>query len=295
MTRTSPLCSLVLMLIFSVSILALNAGVKAQPRQRGIAIGVESLHVVDEDDPIDNDEPYLIVTRFEFRVRSGSGGALEIVPGSIRVQNLMAGHNNLGRAEDNWADEGRRGQTYPFKARYAQLQVPTGEVGWVVGIFVILMEEDGFGASTAATLSERLRVTIEAGLTSGKFERGDLAAVGEHVARKINRDLGRSLSAPNLAGIMRAIASIADPDDVGGARLIVAATLPGNQVVYYSGDPTTDPAILVGSARTLGTTPVAVRLDFPTGAVSGLPGNMRYQGSCRVNATIRTWESEPPY
>ncbi|MCS7271841.1 MAG: hypothetical protein NZ703_12250, partial [Gemmataceae bacterium] len=121
-------------------LIVLAPGVQAQPAARGIALGPESIRIVDEDDDLNNDEPYLIVTRFEFRVRTDASGRITLVPGTLQVANIMSGHNNL-RSQDNWADEGR---TYRFvPPRYAQKLIPWNEEGWVIGLVITHMEEDG--------------------------------------------------------------------------------------------------------------------------------------------------------
>ncbi|MCS6976538.1 MAG: hypothetical protein NZM31_05950 [Gemmatales bacterium] len=270
-------------------VLTLSAKADAQNTHRGIAIGVESIRIVDEDDDLNNDEPYLIVTKFQFRVRL-EAGRLALVPGTLRVENIMSGHNNLGRRDDNWADEGREGRTYSFSPRYAQAMFPWNEDGWVIGAVVTHMEEDGFAASTAARLGDEVRNTVERALLSGSFDAADAHRLSQVVIRKVSRDLSRSVGRFDVGGIIRSLASAADPDDCGGSQIVVAVTAPGNRVFAYSGSPTTDEATLLGRSREIrnGTHPLT--LTFPTSDVAGVPHKARFSGNHQVNLSLRIWE-----
>jgi hypothetical protein len=253
--------------------------------QQGVQIVFDSLKIRDEDDPSSDDEPYLIVTRFQFRWRLDRGNP-SIVPNTLKVAPVMGGHNNLGRRRDNWADEPH---TYPIPngiPRVAQNLLPQGQDNWILGAVVVFMEEDGFTAITARDLSARVHRAVERTLRAMTFSAADGRAVAHAVERKITLELVQSLGRLDLRGIIRGLRSAADPDDFGGLKVIVVRSAQGNQANVYSGQPDLASALMESRSFTGST---RVSLNFPARNMGRVPGNARYQGNCVVNATVRVW------
>ncbi|MCS7016719.1 MAG: hypothetical protein NZM42_11460 [Gemmatales bacterium] len=268
---------------------------QAQPTHRAIAVGVESIRIADEDDGIDHDEPYLIVTRFQFRVRLDAAGRLTLVPGTLSVTNIMSGHNNLGRRDDNWAAEGNTYTLPKGHPRYAQAMFPWGEEYWVLGVVITHLEEDGFAYSTAKLLGDRIRDAVETALRDGSFDAADARQLSSAIIRKVSRDLSRAAGRFDVGGIIRGLASKADPDDYGGTQVVAAVTAPGNRVFLYSGAPTTDAATLLRNTRELGNGTHSLSLKFPAGDLSHLPWNARFCGEHSVNLKVSVWEQGTLY
>ena len=74
-------------------------------QSRGIRSKITSITIGDEDDPLSNDEPYLILIRVRARLLGLATTSPRLDPASISVSLSMNGQNNLGRSSDNWADE----------------------------------------------------------------------------------------------------------------------------------------------------------------------------------------------
>lgn len=278
--------------LFGLSAVAMAIGIAGLPVQgvaqdpRTITIAFNSIRIVDEDDPISNDEPYLIVTKVRMRVQVGAAaGTVSIVPGTLQVANVMSGHNNLGRGGDNWADEPN---TYNFPngiLRSVQENVPWNEPGWVIGAIVSHVEEDGFSNSTANLLGTRIEALARSSVTSMSFSVADARGISDAIARKVVSDLGRAFRTFDLGGIIRGIASAADPDDFGGVQVVLTATGPGNTVFMYAGVPPASIGVPPGGVLAV-TTTTPFSLKFPTG-VSALPSNARFCGDHRVNGDVR--------
>lgn len=264
----------------------------AQATHRGISIGFESIRILDEDDPVSDDEPYLIVTRFELRTRVDAVGRVAIVPGTLKVDNIMSGHNNLGRRGDNWADEVH---TYNFPPRYAQNLFRWNEDGWVIGAVVTLMEEDGFSDATADRLGEEVRKTVERTFRTMTFDRADARNLANILIKKISHDLSRAARRLDIPGIVRGLISAVDPDDYGGSQIVLAVTAPGNKVFSYIGLPTNSPTEALTRVREVRGGSMPFSLDFPAGDLRDLPGNARFQGRHRVNGALKIWQQEPLY
>lgn len=265
----------------------------AQAHQRGIAISVDSIRVEDEDDPNSNDEPYLIVTKVRARIQM-SGRSARIVPGTLRVTNVMSGHNNLGRRSDNWADEVRTYSVPEGTPRIAQELLPMNEPGWIVGAVVVHMEEDGFSASTGRLLSSKVRETVERAVSGMSLTGFDSSSITQSVAKKVTRDLKSALKNLNIGGIVRGLASAVDPDDFGGVNVVLAVTGPNNSVFSFGGVPSGDLGSLASDV-TLVSNQKAYGLAFPAGDLRSIPSKARFQGRHKVNATIKVWTQQGLY
>ncbi|MDW7994938.1 MAG: hypothetical protein RMI91_09820, partial [Gemmatales bacterium] len=97
-----------------------------------------------------------------------------------------------------------------------------------------------------------------------------------------------------LGGIIRGLASAADPDDYGGTQVVAAVAAPGNRVFLYSGAPTTDAATLLRNTRELGNGTHSLRLKSPAGDLSHLPREARFCGEDGVNWKVSMWKQLRP-
>jgi len=260
----------------------------ATPTQplKTITIKMLGIRILDEDDPVSNDEPYLINLGFRARIQIAADLSTSIVPNTLSVQNVGSDvHNNLGRSGDNWADEVN---TYGFNTQTFTTTVPSNQAGWVVGVVSVLFEEDGFSNSTANSLRNRIRTEVTSAITALDFTAVDTNRITRAIAAKIMRDINRAGSRLDFGGIFRGIASAVDPDDFGGVNLVMTMTLPGDSVVMFAGAPPADTTVLppltgvpAGAAN-----PTTFRLNFPIGALGAVPSNARYKGKCFVAGSV---------
>ncbi len=280
-----------LSLLALVAVSAAAAQPPAAPTHKGMSIHVDKLRVIDEDDPLSNDEPYLVVTRFQFRAEVGRDGrSVSILPGTLQVANIMSGHGNLRDAE-NWADEGK---DYTLTPRYAQGLFKRGEEGWVVGAVYSLFEKDGFSASSARLLSDRVKDAVEKALKETRFSAADGRTISSAIIRKITRDLNRALKNLNVGGIIRGLASAVDPDDYGGSQIALTVLGPGAKVFSYVGLPTADVTEALMDVREV-SRQREFTMEFPAGDLSDLPGNARFKGKYRFSGLIKAWDQAPLY
>lgn len=267
---------------------------QAQPvGSRGITIDFKSVKCGDEDDPLSPDEPYLIVTKFRFKVEP-AGRGIRIVPGTLKVENVMAGHGSLGSKKDNYTREGRTFKIPKTVPHLAQAVVPPNEPGWVVGAAVTYMEEDGFSKSTSMVLSKKIRDLVEKSITTMSFTSADTKKLTDAIMKKVAGDLSRSARNLDMGGIIRGIASAVDPDDYGGTALIVAVTGEGGRVYSFVGNPSDRIETVLGSVRPV-TGTVSFTLRFPMGDLRRVPSNARFQGRSSVNGELRIWKMESPF
>ena len=268
----------VLLAVFS-AVLLLSAS-SAQPT-RGIAVSIDSIRIVDEDDNLSNDEPYLIMTRMKGRITQAGVTDLE-------VNNVMSGQENI-RNRQNWANEGSTYDLDDATPRIAQGTVPVNQPGWVIGAVIVHMEQDGFSRRSASILSNQVESYVQSTLSNMSFATIDTSSISAAVASSIGDRLKRDLGSKNLVSIFRGLASVADPDDFGGFYVVFVITGQGGtafSVVGPSGNLTTSSAI---------TNETPFELGFPVGtAPRDLPDNARFLGRHRVMGTIKTWIQTGP-
>ncbi|MGH2395648.1 MAG: hypothetical protein ACRDFW_01390 [bacterium] len=276
--------SRILSLLLSL-IAALVSPQIAQGQSTNVTISLDTIRIVDEDDPVSNDEPYLVVTGFVVQAACDpASGICRPILSTVAVANNTCGHNTL-HPRDNWADEPN---TYPIPASVGVVSrdVPLNQPLWIVGASAVLMEEDGFSPETARTACESIRDAVQNAVSNFNFTGFNASSVSTAVALQLLRALGDAFRRLDLGGIVRGIASIADPDDFGGVNLILAVTLPGNQVAMLAGDPARFPT----TAAALPATPPPpgpFTLRYPVGDLSRIPSRMRFQGDYRVNGNVR--------
>ena len=258
---------------------------------RTITIACDTLTYQGEDDPLSKDEPYLVVIGYRLRVVTDDRGRAGIAPGSLATSPVGRGpHNNIGRPGDNWA---RKGSTYGFDTITYSAELPIGEAGWVVGALVVLMEEDAWAGSTAAAFRDGVHRAVRQAVET--LSMPSASSVAGTVVAKIVGDLTRALQRSDLGGIFRAVASAADPDEVGGANVVIVVTLPGDVVRMHAGPPPQDPAGL--QLQPVGCSPegsARFSLPYPTGNLTDLPGSARYQGRCTVGGRVTCRQERPP-
>lgn len=260
---------------------------------RGIRSKVTSIRIDDEDDPLSNDEPYLILIRVRARLMSFGTANPKIDPASVSVSLRMNGHNNLGRASDNWADEP---DTYSIPSTIpnsAEGLVPLNQSGWIVCGLLIHMEEDGFTKSTAAQVGVDIRTAILNKLN-------EFASTNKTVTvDSIIKEVVGQLSANTMKKAMQNLISIVDPDDFGGMHLVGGVTLPGGSVWTYAGNPKpifalfngANPLSVPGSVVLTNANPSRnISLTFPGGLQTALPSNMKFQGKHIVRGRIEIFQ-----
>jgi hypothetical protein len=114
-----------------------------------------------------------------------------------------------------------------------------------------------------------------------RFSAASGTTISQAVSQKICSDLCRSLATLNVDGIVRSLASIADPDDFGGVNVVAAVTCPGNRICYYVGQPTsTLPAVSTLSGSR------SFSLRYPVGNLTSIPSKARFKGAHFVNGTV---------
>jgi hypothetical protein len=273
-------------LVGAILTLATIAGTPppASADQRSIRIVFDSIRIGDEDDRLSNDEPYLIVTliRMRFDPRTGIP-----VPGTLRVMTALSGHNNLGRRGDNWADEVN---TYPLPIgiQRARDSFPWNEAGWVLAAVVLHMEEDGLSDSAANVIGTEVRNLVHEAARSLNFSDLDFRRIGEAVATHVAQRTKAALARLNLGGVIRGLASVADPDDVGGVTVVGTLTGNDNKVFMYAGalPEGGNPAGVAGVTEVRSSTPFT--LAYPTADLPSfhLESKMRFQGRHQINGHV---------
>lgn len=249
----------------------------ARKASKTITLGFHRLYIGDEDDPLSNDEPYVIITKVRMKV-SLTGGKPQVVPGTLQVSNMRGSQNDLGRSGDNWGDEP---ESYNLNLESVVRETVPDEPGWMVGMVVTFMEEDAFSEGAARTLANKVRDTVEKAAKSFEFSSSDTKAIQEAVKRKIERDMKNS-----AGGFFQGIASAVDPDDYGGVKVVLAATVPGNKVMFYSGEPPASPTELLTEARPIqGSGDFS--LGFPSPGLGSIPDRAEYKGKCRFFGKVR--------
>lgn len=263
------------------------------PGSRGITIDFKSVKCGDEDDPLSHDEPYLIVTKFRFKMEL-AGTSPRMVPGTLRVENVMTGHGSLGNKRDSFTRERRTWNIPRTVPHLAQEVVPPNEKGWVVGAAVTYMEKDGFSAANARFLSSKVRDLVQGSITTMSFTEADTRRLTDQMMKKVTSDLSRSFKKLHIGGMISGIASAVDPDDYGGTALIVTVTGDSGKVFYSVGMPSDNVASVLAGVREI-SGPTAFSLRFPMGDLSKVPSNARFQGRSTVNGEIRIWRLEAPF
>jgi len=264
---------------------ALKNAVQAQPAgppNKSIIIRFNQIRIQDEDDPISNDEPYLINIGFRAKVQL-SGGKESIAPGTLTTHTIGTPvHNNLGRGGDNWADEVNN---YNFDTQTFVASVPRTEAGWAVGVVSVLWEEDGFSDSTANLVRSKIKTAVHNAVQSLSMAGVDTNAITQAIIAKVTHDLGVAAKKFDLGGIITAIASAADPDDFGGVNVVLAFTLPNNAVMMFAGVPP-DNVLSAPLTNVPANSPVAFDLGYPVGNLSQIPWRGRFEGKYRVRGNV---------
>lgn len=249
-----------------------------------VLIRMTEIKIHKEDDPLSNDEPYLLNIGFKGQIAVGADSVPSLVADTLRVVALgKTAHHNLGRAKDNWAN---RGGTYPFDTQMYGAVIPSGQSGWIVGIVSVLMEEDAYSDGTAMDLRNKVRDAVSEALTKLEFDSVDAGGISQTVCSRVVRDLQRATSKMNIAGILKGLASAVDPDDFGGVNVVIAMTMPQNGLMMFAGAPPDN----LGELPTLtlvpagGQTPFS--LEFPMKIPGGVLWNGRYRGKCKVSGAV---------
>jgi hypothetical protein len=288
-------CSKLLTVALTASLFLLAAAAPAQA-VKTLTIKLTSVRIDEEDDPLSNDEPYLVHIGFRGRL-SDSAAGVRFAPGSLSFHTIGGGpHNNLGRSDDNWADSGSKEymiddllQVMPFHHAGKQAfttTVPANQPGWVVGSVIVFFEEDGFSNATASTMRTKIRQQVEKAITNLSMSGINSSAITTAVTRKVTNDLKGAVEKVDVGGIIRGIASAADPDDYGGVRLVLAITTPGGGYSFYAGGPFSNVNDVPLTNVAQGTQLANFQLSFPSGNISQVPWNARYTGRCRFKGLI---------
>lgn len=260
------------------------SGVAFAQADTSVLIRMTEIRITKEDDPLSNDEPYLINIGFKARVSVGDDAVPSLVPDTLSVVPIgKAAHHNLGRGRDNWAN---RGGTYPFDTQLFGVVIPNNEPGWIVGVVSLLMEEDAYSDSAAMDLRKKVQAAVVEAIGSLKFDSVDSGGITHAVASRIVRDVQKAGSRLNIAGLIRGIASAVDPDDFGGVNMVLAITMPMNGLMMFAGAPPEN----IGAVPTLTNVPAGGQapftLEFPGQVPGGILWNARYRGRCKVNGVV---------
>lgn len=267
--------------------------VEAMGQSRGIRSKVTSIRIDDEDDPLSNDEPYLILIRVRARLLGFGTPTARLDPASINVSLRMNGQNNLGRSSDNWADEP---ETYPIPSTIpssAESLVPLNQAGWIVCGLMVHMEEDGFPKATALQVGADIRNAIQNKLTEFAAQNKPLTV------DSVIKEVVGQLSANTLRKAMQNLIAMVDPDDFGGMHLVGGVTLPNGSVWTYAGSPNpilplfngSTPFVIPGGMVLTNASPSRnFSLTFPGGLQTSLPSNMRFQGKHIVRGRIEIFQ-----
>lgn len=249
-----------------------------------VLIQLKQIQIQKEDDPLSNDEPYLINLGFKAQIAIDENSKPGIVPGTLSVTPVgTAVRNNLGRGGDNWAN---RGGTYAFDTQLFGTVIPANEPGWIVGIITAFFEEDAYSESTARDLRNRLREEVSKSIESLAFDSADARSITKSVASKVVRDIQRGAAKLNIAGIFRNLASALDPDDFGGMNMVLAMSLPQGGLMMFAGAPPDNLGEVPNLTNVPTGKPTPFTFDFPKHVPSGVPWNARYRGRCRVEGFV---------
>ncbi|MCS7166613.1 MAG: hypothetical protein NZ914_03140 [Gemmatales bacterium] len=191
----------------------------------------------------------------------------------------MSGHNNLGRRNDNWADEVNTYTLPKNHPRYAQAMFPWGEEYWVLGAVITHVEGDGFAYSTAELLGDKIRDAVETALRDGSFDAADARQLSNVILRKVSRDLSRAAGRFDVGGHHPRSGLCGGPRrlrwNASGGR----SNRPWQPCLPVLGCPPTDAATLSRNTRELGNGTHSLRLKSPAGDLSHLPWNARFCAS----------------
>lgn len=261
--------------------------VPAPPAPMQLNINLFSMKCRDEDDLTSHDEPYLVNVGFKAKLVRDATGKGKVDPATIQVFAIgTPGHNNLGQTGDDWAIENKRYRITGQNFSTTVLKEP----GWIAGIVCAMYEEDMYSDQMAKTFSGRLMGSVRSCLTSLELQNlADLELNFTGIARFV-----RELQAGILKffpSIFRAFASTINPDDFGGANVVIAATLPNNQVKMFAGPASAEEKFMnmVDVPRPGGgNNAVNFALDFPANSPFFLgftkPG--KYGGSCTFSGYV---------
>ncbi len=265
----------------------------AYGQSRGIRARLTSITIVDEDDPISNDEPYLILIRVRARLLSFETSNAKLDPASISVSLRMNGHNNLGKSQDDWADEPGIFLIPSNIPNSAEGLVPLNQSGWIVCGLLVHMEEDGFTKATATQVGVDIKNAIQNKLL--EFANQNTKMTVDSVIKEV---VGQ-LSANTMKKAMQNLISIADPDDFGGMHLIGGVTLPNGSVWTYAGNPKpilplfngATPLSVPGGVLLTNSSPSRnFTLNYPGGLQTALPWNMKFLGQHTVKGKIEIFQ-----
>jgi hypothetical protein len=281
--------------IYALAFSAMFLGIyhEAVGQSRGIRSKITSITIVDEDDPLSNDEPYLILIRVRARLLGLATTSPRLDPASISVSLSMNGQNNLGRSSDNWADEPRSFAVPSTIPNSAQSLVPLGQSGWIVCGLLIHMEEDGFTKSTATQVGVDIKTAVQNKLIDMAQNNQTLTVDG------VLKEVVGQLSANTLKKAMQNLISIVDPDDFGGMHLIGGVTLTNGTVWTYAGSPKpifplfngANPLTVPGGMILTNNLPSRnFSVSFPGGLTTALPSNMKFQGQHTVKGKIEIFQ-----
>jgi hypothetical protein len=254
---------------------------------RTIEVHLTTLDYQQKDDDLSNDEPYLILVGFRMRTAVTPQGRVAMVPGTLQVARFGSStHENL-RTAQNWAGSGK---SYGIHNRGLRIreQLPTGQPGWLVGMVVVFMEEDGWTKSTATVLRDRIVSEARTALQTTNLD-VDATAISDAVVEKISAGVTRALRRLDIGGLVTGLVEAVDPDDFGGVNVVFAATLPEGRVAVFAGQPPADEAELTTGSKIMTTANEPFALDCPVGNLSAVPGNARFKGRCTIRGTARTW------
>ena len=270
-------------LCFAVALLASGDSALAQA-DTSILIRMNEIQIQKEDDPLSNDEPYLINIGFKALVAVGEDAVPRLIPDSLSVVAIgKNAHHNLGRGGDNWAN---KGGTYKFDTQMYGAAVPAGQPGWIVGVVSVLMEEDAYSDKAASELRDKVRAAVSDAISSLKFDSVDAGGLTKAVCSKMVRDLQRATSKLNIAGILRGLAAAMDPDDFGGVNMVIAMTMPMYGLMMFAGAPPEN----LGTLPTLTTVPAGGRVtftvEFPKQIPGGILWNAKYRGKCKIAGEV---------
>lgn len=245
---------------------------------------MQGIRIVEEDDPVSNDEPYVINVYFKGHIQLAGGNAtmeentlsVETAPGDV--------HNDLGRDHDNWGDAGN---TYRITGFSHEISVPSNEPNYIAGVIAVLFEEDNFSNRTANRLRDEIRVAARDALRNLSVTDVDTDHITRVIAQKISHDISRAASRLDFAHIIQGLAEGVDPDDFGGINMVLAITLPRDVVMVYTGPPQANLADVLPALVTLPANGSrSFSLEYPVGVPRNVPSNAKYTGKCRVGGRI---------
>jgi hypothetical protein len=294
MLFTRPIAAHRALAVCAIGALLVLPAISQTPTKK-ISIKFTQVLVSERDDPVSNDEPYLINIGFRGRLIDRGNGTVGF--SSLIVNTVGSGpHNNLGRSHDNWAAKSTTWYTIDTSPTVGALehkglqaftiQVPLNDPGWVIGSIAILMEEDAFVPSTATAMRTKIRDEVDAGLRSLSMSNVNINSITDTVVKKIAHDIVTSMQRLNYGGIIRGYASMADPDDFGGINVVMAITDFSNGLVYYSGQPFSSVTNLPVQYLPNGVRTANFEVSYPIGDLSSIPVTARYKGRLRLRGIL---------